>query len=376
MARPAPRHARIFGCPYSDLIFDARIEALLEEAHGQRRDIRDILLDLALLRPYGAPRVELVDGHPWERVRGEYAPHRLRFRRAAWLGRSGPFADLEALPRDADARRLFRIVHLREPARGARYVLVTHAVSAGYFSVRASSCVLEARGGASEPVELLRRWSPSPAPPAGLLPHPARLHARYGGDPIAIRLGRRLYRERLFIGGVRQQGAERPAVDHVVNLSEHPSVWARDHGRDDHGRAAQHPADRHTPKGEMAAGMTADALLEEALWVARALGAGRRVLVHCAAGINRSSTLCCAALMLLEGLTAEDALARVRERHPEADPDPYHWFTLQRLRTLAREWPQESLADATAEDATAEGATAGVAARDMLLPTVLPPQLR
>jgi hypothetical protein len=36
--------------------------------------------------------------------------------------------------------------------------------------------------------------------------------------------------------------------------------------------------------------------------------------------------------MLLEGLSAEQALARVRERHPEAHPDPYHWFALRHLR--------------------------------------------
>lgn len=81
--------------------------------------------------------------------------------------------------------------------------------------------------------------------------------------------------------------------------------------------------------------MSADDLLEEAAWVAERLRAGKRVLVHCYAGMNRSSTVCCAALILLEGITAEEALARVRRRHPLAWPDPYHWFTLQWLSRLA-----------------------------------------
>jgi protein-tyrosine phosphatase len=72
-----------------------------------------------------------------------------------------------------------------------------------------------------------------------------------------------------------------------------------------------------------------------------ALRAGRRVLVHCAAGINRSSSVCCAALMLMEGLRPQEALARVRERHPEAHPDPYHWFALQHLPALIKSGRRE-----------------------------------
>src|SRR5262249_57956563 len=74
-------------------------------------------------------------------------------------------------------------------------------------------------------------------------------------------------------------------------------------------------------------------LLAEADWVAAHLRRGRTVLVHCYAGVNRSSTVCCAALMLLEGLGPEDALARIREHHPVAWPDPYHWFVLRWLAT-------------------------------------------
>ena len=35
--------------------------------------------------------------------------------------------------------------------------------------------------------------------------------------------------------------------------------------------------------------------------------------------------------MLLEGLTANEALQRVREQHPWAKPDSYHWLALRWL---------------------------------------------
>jgi protein-tyrosine phosphatase len=77
--------------------------------------------------------------------------------------------------------------------------------------------------------------------------------------------------------------------------------------------------------------MNAMELFEEAGWVAERLRAGHRVLVHCYAGVNRSSTVCCATLMFLEGIGPEEALARVRQHHPVAWPDPYHWFILRWL---------------------------------------------
>jgi len=57
----------------------------------------------------------------------------------------------------------------------------------------------------------------------------------------------------------------------------------------------------------------------------------QRVLVHCSAGFNRSVTVCCAALILLEGISAENALERVREHHPWARPDAHHWLVLRWL---------------------------------------------
>ena len=61
------------------------------------------------------------------------------------------------------------------------------------------------------------------------------------------------------------------------------------------------------------------------------------VLVHCVAGMNRSVTICCAVLMLLEGLTAETALERVRQHHPWARPDSHHWLALRWLEMNNKE---------------------------------------
>jgi dual specificity phosphatase 12 len=69
-------------------------------------------------------------------------------------------------------------------------------------------------------------------------------------------------------------------------------------------------------------------ITREAQWVIERLRAGQRVLVHCSAGLNRSVTICCAVLILLERVSAEAALEWVREHHPWARPDT-HWLALR-----------------------------------------------
>jgi protein-tyrosine phosphatase len=89
--------------------------------------------------------------------------------------------------------------------------------------------------------------------------------------------------------------------------------------------------------------MGAHEIVDEARWVIERLQAGRRVLVHCAAGMNRSATICCAVLILLEGLSAEAALERVREHHPWARPDSHHWLALRWLAHAYSLPPQQTL---------------------------------
>lgn len=324
MARSAAWHPRIFPAPFSGLLFDSHMRRVWEErTPRQRGGERDIVLDISALRMVGRPEARMIDGQRWELVRGERRPYRLRFVGAEWVRRGGPYADLDAWSADPDACRLFYLTHRREPAIGPHYEFITDTPEPGAVALRARGCLLQEREGRAEPVEYLRRWSAPPPSPARLVPHPARLHTRYGGDPVRIRLRGRTLDSRLFIGGLHHQHIERPAVDHVLNLCGVENPWAVLSGR--------HPADRFAPKGEMRDGMTSADLLSEARYIVEALRAGERVLVHCGAGINRSSTVCCAAVMLLEGLTPAAALSRIRRTHPQAYPDPYHWFALRQL---------------------------------------------
>lgn len=111
----------------------------------------------------------------------------------------------------------------------------------------------------------------------------------------------------------------------MFNVGEKPSNWVKDNQIDSQ--------DRWDNKGEGPKGMSVDVIREEANWVIERLRKSQRVLIHCVAGMNRSSTICCATLILLEGLTAEQALERVREHHPWARPDSNHWL---KLRWLAK----------------------------------------
>jgi hypothetical protein len=134
---------------------------------------------------------------------------------------------------------------------------------------------------------------------------------------------------KLFVGERGIQPKHRPHVDAVLNLGEEPSRWVKE--------PKVHPNDRAINRGEGADGMTVIEICEEAQWVIERLEQNQRVLVHCVAGMNRSTTVCCAVLMLLEGLTAEAALERVRQHHPWARPDSHHWLALRWLEMNKKE---------------------------------------
>lgn len=54
-------------------------------------------------------------------------------------------------------------------------------------------------------------------------------------------------------------------------------------------------------------------------WIAHRVKSGKRVFVHCHAGMGRSATLATCYLIAC-GLTLEEALKTLRERHPQTSP--------------------------------------------------------
>ena len=62
-------------------------------------------------------------------------------------------------------------------------------------------------------------------------------------------------------------------------------------------------------------------------FITQEIGAGRKVLVVCSAGISRSSTAVLAYLVST-GMTLPDAYRLLKSRHPIADPNPALWNSL------------------------------------------------
>jgi Dual specificity phosphatase, catalytic domain len=317
----ASSRIRNYPFPYHDNLFGARLVSIREEPDASGGKTADVLFDFEELhllqppRPCGSPL------WPEEWVEAEYLPRTLRFSGAQWVQRSPILEQLDLAPPEHGVRKLLGVLHWGAPSLGK--LLLVFMEEPVDCILRAGGFSLEDRAGEPRPVAFLRRWANTPPHPVGLVPERTKTLLRYNGDPITVQLGNRRYRYRLFIGGMRYQGAARPDVDAVLNLCELDNPWVGHEGR--------HLNDRFACKGEMNVGMDMSDLLAEGRWVAERLRAGQRVLVHCYAGVNRSATICCAALMLLEGISAADALARVRENHPSCRPDPYYWFLLEHL---------------------------------------------
>lgn len=319
MAEPA-RRARLLTLPVDRSPAGGRLDALGEEA---RRGRADLLMDYQELQLSELPALVECDGRPWERVQGVYIPRRLRFIDARIVEGLPLFAYLDDLPPDHCSRMLTGALPWRTSEGQNYYLFGVRVLEHPTLLLTAQNCVAELRPGPYQNVAFARDWSPPPASPGRIVPAPRRIHQRYGGDPIPVRLNERLQRRRLFVGGVDVQGQVRPDVHVVLNLGEVASRWA--------GNAPPSPADRWDNKGEGSEGMRVGEIAAEARWVIAHLQAGRRVLVHCSAGMNRSATVCCAVLILLEGLSAETALERVRAHHPWARPDAHHWLALRWL---------------------------------------------
>jgi len=319
------RRARILTFPKAETLRNARLDDLVERGQGERHDL---LLDYHELRLHGEPDLLFDGGRPAEHVLGEWVPRRLRFAGLTLLNRKGLFSHLETLPVDHPVRSVRGALYWQPPGQPAGqqglFLLIHGSDETATLVLSARKVSAEKRAGEILPADFVRRWSSAPLLKPGLVPAPLKLHQRRGGDPVTIHLDERAVPGRLFVGGLEEQPERRPEVDFVLNLGEDPSRWVN-------ASSPLHSADRWVLKGEGSSGMGCEDLTAEAQWVIERLRDGQCGLVHCSAGFNRSVTVCCAVLILLEGLTAEAALERVREHHPWARPDAYHWLALRWL---------------------------------------------
>jgi hypothetical protein len=278
---------------------------------------------------YTTPPVWLErDGKPHEQGQGHYVPRRIRFIGVEIMEGEELFACMHDLAPDHSSRLLSDVLHWRSPSGGDRFLFILRDENLPALYLKARRCALEERVGAPEEIAYTRDWSPTPHAAPRLVPDTKWIYRRYGGDPIEINLNGRTQRWRLFIGGVTIQGEQRPKVDAILNVGEEASRWTSND--------PSHAGDRWATKGEGSEGMDSADLAEEARWVIERLEAGQRVLVHCVGGMNRSTSICCAVLILLEGLTAEAALERVRVHHPWGRPDATHWLALRWLAHTTR----------------------------------------
>ena len=314
-------HTRILHIPDHKSVQGGRLDSLRVETVGKRQDL---VMDFQGFIPSKPSLMLMEQGILYERLEGHFVPRRLRFTGISELKQTGLYKNLDALPPLHEARAIRDILTFRPAGQGGVFViLINSAPDDTELEFLARKIIVEPRKGRREPIQFARDWSAAPSMPARLAPDTKSLYRQFGGDPIMIRVKGTLQKRRLFIGGLDKQDETRPNVDAVLNLGEGPSRWRTADSPD--------PRDRWENKGEGRHGMGIEEITEEALWVIERLNQGQRVLVHCVAGMNRSSTICCAVVMLLEGLSAEAALERVRQRHPWARPDSRHWLTLRWL---------------------------------------------
>jgi len=318
---PKPRiHPRIIEYPFAAGLQGARLESYREEIRGKRLEI---VIEYQAFERHSS-ELSRPDGKIIERVTGQFVPSRVRFSGVMELKNGDFFKNIPD-----EARTIGDLFSWRQLERNDIFhMLIPKAAEAPDLIFFARRATHERLPGEPTPVSLERDWCPPPSMPGGLVPRPRAVHARFGGDPVPVRIGSRFSRRSLFIGGTDIQPETRPSVDFVLNLGEEPSRWAKDGPTD--------LRDRWDNKGEGSDGMSVEVIRQEAEYVIERLKAGQRGLVHCVAGMNRSSTICCAVLMLLEGLSAEAALARLRETHPWARPDSRHWLALRWLAQFNR----------------------------------------
>jgi hypothetical protein len=281
-----------------------------------------LVVDYLELQLEQEPQLIEQDGRPVEMLKGIYRPRRLCFHDVHKLLFVGSIAELDILRPDHGVRTMNDVLHWQLDGE-RHYVFFHNSPDPAELHFMAAGCEIIEREGVEAAVQFTREWAIAPPLLPCCFPVPGSVVLPFGGDPIPIQINGRTCPDRLIVGGLSYQGEIRPDVDAVLNLGEEPSNWVI-------GKVS-HPADRWAEQGEGEVGMSLTQLKAEAAWVIERLQKGQRVLVHCVAGFNRSVTVCCAVLMMLEGITAESALDRIRQYHPWCRPDSHYWLLLRWL---------------------------------------------
>lgn len=294
---------------------DARLDSYEENGHEIHMSVQGLeVIETDLFQR---------DNVIMERVTARHIPLKLSFSGIQHLKRTYFFTALDQYPLDDPSRVIAFMYSWVQPGMEDIFHLFgLRGPADADMNFFASGVAFEQSAG-GDPFTFERDWSPSPPMPDGEVPQPYDIYDRFGGDPVTIKLNGNIIQDKLFVGGIEHQPDYRPEIDAVLNLGEKNSTWVKG--------STPHPNDRTVEKGEGSKGMSPDEIRTEANWVVEHLKKNQSVLVHCVAGMNRSTTITCAVLMQLEGLTAEQALERVYENHPWAKPDSHHWLMLKWL---------------------------------------------
>jgi hypothetical protein len=313
---PTPAQTRIVEPAFASLMQGARLDSYQE--NGQ-----ELVLQVQGLQVQASELFNR-DGKIIEKAICVYVPLKLTFTKVTPLKRADFFTSLANYPIDDPSRIIFYMHSWQQPGmEDIFYIFKLREPVGASMNFLANNVTFEKDADGS-PFTLERDWSPAPPMSEGAVPQHLDLYPRFGGDPVTVKVDGTLQEQKLFVGGMEHQPGHRPTeVDAVLNIGERPSFWVKND--------KIHPNDRKVEKGEGTLGMSVDEIRDEANWVIERLQKKESVLVHCVAGMNRSATICCAVLMQLEGLSAEEALKRVREQHPWAKPDSYHWLALRWL---------------------------------------------
>ena len=314
---PEQMNAHIIKHPFAELMQGARLDSFEQSDNEIRMTVQGFdVLDSELFER---------EGVIMERVTARHIPLNITLSNVYQMKESEFLNNLEQYALDDPSRTISFIHSWIMPGMDDIFHILS-MVNAGtnFFA----SSATHTQGEASEPFTIERDRSPSPPMPEGEVPQLYDIYDRFGGDPVVFNLGGKTVEEKLFVGGIENQPDQRPnEIGAVLNIGEKPSAWVKED-------QPQNPNDRTVEKGEGSQGMSPEEIRAEADWVIDHLKKDESVLIHCVAGMNRSTTVTCAVLMQLEGLTAMQALQRVYEHHPWAKPDSHHWLMLRWLENI------------------------------------------